>query len=369
MPRPRWKFVLRATLIVFAALIVGGFLFAWSGLYSVAASKGHWTIVEYLLAFVMRNSVERRAALIDAPPLNDEEMIILGAAAYHSGCAWCHGAPGIPRNPITRAMLPPPPDINANMGAWDDEELFWIVQHGIKYTGMPAWVSQQRQDEVWAVVAFLRRLQNLDAQAYRELAVGPADSQASGREIVFEEDAIEAAIACARCHGAQGAGPRSTLVPHLHGQPAEFMISALQAYQRGERESGIMQPIANDLTSEDLQRVAVYYASLPPLAPQLADDGDSDPSRGRALAEEGLPQAEIPACLSCHGEDALQVYPRLAGQSARYIASQLHLWKREQTRHSELAAIMAPIARRLTAAQIADVAAYFSSLPAAQTTP
>ena len=55
-----------------AALAIGGFLFAWSGLYNVAASRGHWGIVEYALAFVMQNSVETRAMAIEAPALDDD---------------------------------------------------------------------------------------------------------------------------------------------------------------------------------------------------------------------------------------------------------------------------------------------------------
>jgi cytochrome c553 len=361
--RIRWMRLALASVIVFACFGIGAFLFAWSGAYSVAASRGHWTIFEYFLAFVMRNSVERRAALIDPPPLDDVDLITLGAGAYHSGCAWCHGAPGTPTNPVTRRMLPTPPDLSARMRDWEDEELFWIVQHGIKYTGMPAWTSQKRQDEVWAVVAFLRGIESLDADSYRELALGPARTPEGGREIAFEEDAVEAAVACARCHGAEGSGPRSALVPILHGQPAESLIAALQAYQAGKRESGIMQPLANDLTQGDVEHVARYYASLALPALSSAALTGANLSNGRKLAEEGLPEAELPACVSCHGEEALPIYPRLAGQSARYIANQLQLWKRETTRHSNTAVIMAPIARALTDQQITDVAAYLASRP------
>jgi hypothetical protein len=55
------------------------------------------------------------------------------------------------------------------------EQLFSIVKHGIKFTGMPAWPVQQRDDEVWAMVAFLRRLPDLDAAGYRRLAYGEPD--------------------------------------------------------------------------------------------------------------------------------------------------------------------------------------------------
>ena len=54
-------------------------------------------------------------------------------------------------------MLPVPPDLGAAVPTWQPNELFWIVKNGLKYTGMPGWAAQGRDDEVWAVVAFLQR--------------------------------------------------------------------------------------------------------------------------------------------------------------------------------------------------------------------
>lgn len=361
-----WRRIAAVALGIATILAIGALLFAWSGLYSVAASRGHWAIVEYALAFVMRNSVERRAMLIDPPPLDDEDLVVLGAGAYHSGCAWCHGAPGVPTNPVTRSMLPPPPDLSAGMRDWDDAELFWIVKHGIKYTGMPAWASQHRDDEVWSVVAFLRQLEGVDEETYRRLALGFAETDQSGREIATEEGAVEAAVACIRCHGAEDRGPRSALVPVLHGQPVEFLVEALRAYAAGTRESGIMQPLANDLSPEDIERVARYYSSLPSPETDGREADRESLERGRIIAEAGMPEAEVPPCLTCHSEEALPTYPRLAGQNARYIANQLRLWKAETTRHTQAAAVMTSIARALTDDQIDDVATYFESVRPAQ---
>jgi len=269
----------------------------------------------------------------------------------------------MPRNPVTLSMLPAPPDLSSAMLEGKDEELFWIVKHGIKYTGMPAWVSQRRDDEVWAVVAFLRRIESTDGAAYRALALGFAETSESGREIAKEEGAVEAAVACVRCHGAEGRGPRSALVPVLHGQSADALIEALRAYADGKRESGVMQPIANDLTPEDTERVAGYYAALSFPPREMSESGEADLAKGRAIFEQGDAANGIPACIACHGEEALPTYPRLAGQSRRYVESQLHLWKTATTRHTEAAEIMTPVARALSDAQIRDVAAYLESMP------
>ena len=344
-----------------AALALGAFLFAWSGLYNVAASAGHWGIVEYALAFVMQNSVETHAMAIDAPPLDDDDRIVLGAGAYHSGCAWCHGAPGIPRNPVTRSMLPAPPDLSTDMREWKDEELFWIVKHGIKYTGMPAWVSQRRDDEVWAVVAFLRHIESTDAATYRALALGFAETSESGREIATEEGRrrgggrLRTLSWSGRPWTAQCARPGAAW-------PARRCADRSAARLCGREARKRRHAAARERSHTGGYRAGRGLLRAPPRPPREASDpGDADLDNGRAIFEQGDAANGIPACLTCHGDDALQSYPRLAGQSRRYVETQLRLWKTETTRHTEAAAIMAPIARALSDGQIRDVAAYLEA--------
>jgi cytochrome c553 len=356
---------IRLMLLCGLAALILGFLFMWSGIYSVAASRGHWAVTEWLLTFAMRNSVKTHAFGIEAPALGYADLVTLGAAHFHSGCAYCHGAPGVPISPIARAMLPPPPDLASNVRPWRDRELFWIIKHGIKYTGMPAWSVQQRDDEVWALTAFLRRLPDLDAAQYRELALGGlAVPPQSGQSLATSETTAPAAGACARCHGAGAARPTSALVPILHGQPAEFIVASLEAYAGAQRASGIMQPVARGLAGDDFRRVADYYAALQAPA---ALEGPTDASaiaRGRALAENGDLARRVPACTGCHGQEALKTYPRLAGQNSAYLLNRLRLWKNGLAPGTATETIMAPIARALSERQIEDVAAYYASVDA-----
>ena len=362
----RWRWVLYTVLALGVAAPLGAVLFAWSGLYSVAASRGHFLVTDMFLRFGMENSVEAHAPDIQPPPLDDIHLIRLGAGHYHSGCAYCHGAPGTPITPVAQGMLPAPPDLKGRVGEWTDQELFWIVMHGIKYAGMPAWPAQERDDEVWTVVAFLRHLPGLDAQGYRRLAMGEVRPEArTGRELALRESDADASGACARCHGSENGLPASALVPRLHGQPAPMLKAALDAYAEGKRYSGIMQPLAIGLSPDAREKLAAYYAGLPrPQAEPPADPQSVLAERGRDLAMNGDPGARIPACNGCHGANALPLYPRLAGQSAPYIAGQLRLWQRAQRGVTETDAIMAPIARRLNEHQINAAAAYYASAPA-----
>ncbi|HEV7256136.1 MAG TPA: c-type cytochrome, partial [Bosea sp. (in: a-proteobacteria)] len=350
-----------AALLVFAA---AGLLFAWSGAYNIAASRGHLKVVDLLLRFGMENSVRAHAPDMNLPVQLDEDGIRLGAGHYHAGCAYCHGAPGSPISPVAAKMLPPPPDLKDKVGGWKDGELFWIVKHGLKYAGMPAFPSLERDDEIWAVVAFLRRMPGLDRSGYRALALGEVEPDApSGGEIAESGSDQEAVGACARCHG-NGTAPASRLVPVLHGQPPAMLENALRDYGAGVRDSGVMQTAAAGLTEGEIRKLAAHYAGLS--RPAIAEWADPEAvARGERLAREGDRGRGVPACLSCHGEQAAPAFPRLAGQSSRYLEGQLAAWRGGLNNRSPTGRIMAPIGRRLTAEQARDLAAYFASVPPA----
>src|SRR6186713_690881 len=126
------------------------------------------------------------------------------------------------------------------MRQWQPNDLFWIVRNGFKYTGHAHWVAIEREDEIWAVVAFLTQIQKLDAKAYRDLALGNVHlSQTSGAELATLESVPRASSACARCHGDEGQWPLSNVVPILHGQPPVYLLASLKAYAKanGEAES------------------------------------------------------------------------------------------------------------------------------------
>ena len=234
--------------------------FAWSGLYNVAASQPHWALTRWFLDFGLRRSVATHSASITPPTLDDKNLVILGAGHFDAGCAPCHGAPGGHSDPIVDRMLPEPPELNRAASNWSTEQLFWIVKHGLKFTGMPAWVAQQRDDEVWAVVAFLRALPQMSASQYRLFAIGDPEARPNdGAEIARNGMTMEALTRCVRCHRGD-AQPRSALVPRLAGQSQAYVERALRDFASGSRPSGIMEPIAVALDAAAITALSAYYA-------------------------------------------------------------------------------------------------------------
>jgi cytochrome c553 len=88
---------------------------------------------------------------------------------------------------------------------------------------------------------------------------------------------------------------------------------------------------------------------------------------GKTIYEQGVANADVPSCATCHGQDAKGngEFPRLAGQLNDYILNKLVNWSTERGQDPakpDASAIMQPIAHNLTKAQIEAIAAYLSYL-------
>ena len=330
-------------------------LFAtWIGFFNVGASSGHWKITEWFLHFAMRSAVRTYALAVEAPDELPRYAIQPAAGHFARGCAFCHGAPGEPRSPAVHLMLPQPPDLAGKVGEWTDAQLFRIVKHGVRFTGMPAWPTQQRDDEVWAMVALLRELPKLDPAAWRDLAHG------SGHASIGEASDFSQALAeCSRCHGKDGLG-RSAATPVLAGQSETYLLESLKAYAAGKRKSGVMGIPATAVDPVLFADLARHFAALPAPAPSTPGD-HSLTARGEEIARRGIASHDVPACLGCHGAaDRNPAYPELSGQPAEYLETQLRLFRAENRGGTRYQHLMRNAAKNLSDEDIAALAAFFA---------
>jgi mono/diheme cytochrome c family protein len=161
-----------ASLLIAALLVVlGAGAIIYAGFYDVAATSPHWRMTSWLFEVARIRSIKAQAAGIAAPPgLDDQAKVIIGVQHYAAHCAVCHGAPGVPKGDIARGLCPPPPDLAKTAPLYSPAELFWIVKHGIKMTGMPAW-SDHSDGELWATVAFVEKLPGMSEQEYAGLVM------------------------------------------------------------------------------------------------------------------------------------------------------------------------------------------------------
>ncbi len=159
-----------STLVITVVIVLLGVIgFAYSGLYDVSASSSHGGFIDWLLSTTSHASIERRASEIEVPDLDNEALVLAGINDFDSMCAGCHGGPGKDPEAMGQGLNPPAPDLAEEAAEMTPAELFWVTKNGIRMTGMPAWGATHDDESIWPVVAFLTRLPELDAAAYREL--------------------------------------------------------------------------------------------------------------------------------------------------------------------------------------------------------
>lgn len=351
---------LRSVLLTLAALAALGLAAAGAvvgfGLYNVSARLGHLPGVSWILHTTFRNSVDLYApAPTEAPELTGA-MAALGARHYDAACRVCHSAPGQAKTATMRMMVPEPPHITEAVADWSPAELHWIVDEGVKMSGMPYWPAD-RPEEVWPVVAFLRQVQDgMTGQAYDRLT---AAEKADPRGFAY----------CASCHGETGVSGNPH-IPRLDILSDTYMTLSLRAYLSGARDSGYMEHAASEVPEGRLAEFAARYARAVP-------EGEAEPPtalslRGERLATEGGADPNVPACAACHGpwpEPIDPAYPALSGQYRPYLEAQLKLWRAGARGGTRVAKLMHQAANRLSDADIAAVAAWYAgrapaSLPA-----
>lgn len=161
---------LKITLITLAALLVVGLGLIYAGAFNVAADDPHWGITYRLMETTRERSVATRANSVPAPPaLDDPQLIAMGAEHYAEMCTGCHLAPEMRETEMRAGLYPKPPNLVEHDMHRSPQETFWIIKHGLKMTGMPAWGATHDDQSIWGLVAFVRKLPELSPDAYREL--------------------------------------------------------------------------------------------------------------------------------------------------------------------------------------------------------
>src|SRR5574343_121890 len=164
---------------------VAGFGYIQNGGLDFAADTTHSDGVTKLIAWAREQSITRQAKDI-VPPENlaSGERIRRGAGNYEAMCVGCHLSPGMENSEIRKGLYPVPPNLaladavtNASEG---DGRRFWIIKHGIKGSGMPAWAAGGMDDEaIWDLTAFIKVLPKLSANAY-EGSVAASEGHSHG---------------------------------------------------------------------------------------------------------------------------------------------------------------------------------------------
>jgi cytochrome c553 len=162
---------------------------------------------------------------------------------------------------------------------------------------------------------------------------------------------------CFMCHGLEGESS-SEVFPRLAGQHWEYIAKQLENFKTGKRKSSAMADMVAKLKPDEMVALGKYFEKMS-VPPEPAKDTDLA-AMGRYIFHSGNKYSGVAACASCHGKEAMgtSALPRLAGQHAAYIESQLKLFgKRERTNDN---AVMHSIVVKMTPLEMAAVAEYLS---------
>ena len=177
----------------------------------------------------------------------------------------------------------------------------------------------------------------------------------SGMPARAADPAAAKAEVCAGCHGDNGISQTEN-IPSLAGQPDQFTQWQLVFFRGGARKNELMQPIAEQITNEDVRVLGAYFASLTP-------PKDAKPDDNPDLSKKGAEAAVGRRCASCHGDGfaGTKAVARLAGQREEYLVKALHDYK-SGARSGGAGAAMTDVAYPLSDEEITALAHYLAHL-------
>jgi mono/diheme cytochrome c family protein len=140
-----------------AALCIAALLIMRLGLVAVNADQPPPGLEARLMPIALHASIARHAPPLTNPVEPTEENLRAGVETYRQMCTRCHSLPGGEPSVYGSAFYPPAPQLSGGLPQYTDAELFWTIKHGIRNTGMLAWGGMLSDEEVWQVVAVLKR--------------------------------------------------------------------------------------------------------------------------------------------------------------------------------------------------------------------
>ncbi len=193
------------------------------------------------------------------------------------------------------------------------------------------------------------------------VALAGALPSAQAQDAKAGEKKIAMCIGCHGIPGYQSSFPEIHKVPMIAGQGAKYIVSALTAYQKGERKHPTMRAIAASLSEQDMADLGAFYAQQGQAgAEPVAKPAAQPPAQVAALLTKGN-------CASCHGANFSAPidpgYPKLGGQHADYLYVALKAYQtKDSPQVGRANAVMGGMAAPFTHGELKVMAQYIGSL-------
>ena len=162
--------------IIFALLLLGGggYLYVKQGYVDFRADQEPSAAESSLAMAAMDASADRHAPKSRNPVRATEENLVAGAILYLNHCGGCHGVPSNPDSQFARSFYPPVPGFFTEAPDMPENQNYYIIAHGVRWTGMPAWNKTLNDTQTWQLVTFLSNIEKLPAAAKRVFESPPS---------------------------------------------------------------------------------------------------------------------------------------------------------------------------------------------------
>ena len=256
---------------------IGGGIVARSGWYDVGALAPHWQFAYTFLEYGMHESVRNHASEVTGTAPQDAASLRAGAALYKANCVACHGGPGVAMANFAKSMQPAPGPLVDAARRWSEPQMYWIVRHGIKTSGMPAWKFHMSDAQIWQVTGFLTHLPQLTPQQFATFNAGveaaPNPDLPAARQGDIERGKLALAqYACQSCHIIPGVtGSKTYVGPQLamfgrQEKIAGQLVNSPENLVRWITDPKGVDPLTAmpdlDVTRQDAADMAAYLTDL-----------------------------------------------------------------------------------------------------------
>jgi thiosulfate dehydrogenase len=155
------------------AMVVIAYFVVKRGYVDFAADQEPSAIERHVSMAASDAWVERRAPAMENPLPANDETLVAGAKLYRDNCAGCHGSPASPDSALGHAFNPPAPQFMTDPADMPDNQNFYVIQHGIRWTGMPSWRGKFNDAQIWQLATFIKHIDKLPPEADKEIRQVP----------------------------------------------------------------------------------------------------------------------------------------------------------------------------------------------------
>lgn len=159
-------------LSVLLLLILMSISIARLGIVAVNADGNHSSLEARLMPLALQSSVARHAPDLTNPVQVTEDNLKSAAILYRANCSQCHGTPAGPTTLMGKSFYPPATQLGDGLHDYSESQIFWMIKHGIRNTGMPAWGDLLPDESIWQLVNLLKHQDDLPPSTKAQLKPG-----------------------------------------------------------------------------------------------------------------------------------------------------------------------------------------------------